>query len=452
MIRINHKNVVYRKYDDFGVIYNLETKSIITLQEVALDIFDFAFMSNRELKIEDISKHISELYEVEYDLVFEDVVEFINSLICERYIIDDNTKIDTDVVNTVPKNEYRDLEGEIIAILQKRNQLFSATIELTYLCNEKCIHCYATYCDKTQPKRELDVDKCKRIIDELKEMKCCHINFTGGDPFVFKGFDEVFKYAREQNFVCCIYTNGQAMYFDKKIADKIIEYVPRTIYISLYGATAEVHDSITQVKGSFERTIAIAKKLIENKVSVVFQMMILTINYRHVNDMIALAETLGADYRVGLSIINKNNGDSSPQQYAVSDIETVKEIISISKTKFISMDKESAVQKTDLKSSICGAGTSSVCISPDGNVYPCVSLKIKIGNIFSKSLKAIWNSKERKDVLDSLIWEKAEKCPDCKYVDYCPHCVGISHLENGRMLSCNNCDFLLAKASYEINN
>ncbi len=452
MIKIDYSNIVYRNYDDFGVIYNLKTKSLITIQDVALDIFDFVFNSKHSLCMKDISEYISKLYEVEYDIVNSDVIEFVSSLVAENYIIDDTTTYSADIVEYGLENGHKDLEGEIISILQQKNQLFSATIELTYLCNEKCVHCYATYCDEVKPERELDIDKCKKIIDELKSLNCCHINFTGGDPFMFKGFNEVFRYAREQNFVCCIYTNGQVLCENNIISDEIIKYKPRTVYISLYGSTADVHDTITQIQGSFNRTISIAKKLIDNNISVVFQIMTLTLNQHQVPDMINLAETLNADYRVGLSIINKNNGDSSPQQYAITDTKTIKEIISISKAKFISMDKESTIQKTDLKSSICGAGTTSICISPDGNVYPCVSLKIPFGNIFTKSLNEIWNSIERKNLIDSLVWEKTEKCTDCKYIDYCPHCVGISHLENGSALSCNNCDFLLAKCTYEINN
>lgn len=453
MIKVDYNSIVYRNYSDFGVVYNLQTKSVITLKDVALDIFDFIF-SNKEIQISDVIKHISELYEVEYEIVNNDVTEFINTLIVDTFLLDVNKSSQNIIDNNVLEEDvYNDLEGQIISTLQKRNQLFSATIELTYLCNEKCVHCYATYCNNdTNPIKELDVEKCKSIIDELKNINCCHINFTGGDPFMFKGFGEVFSYARKQNFVCSIYTNGQTMSADKKLTDFIASYIPRTIYISLYGSTAEVHDKVTQVKGSFDKTIDIAKYLINKNISIVFQMMILTINHHQIKEMIELAEKIGADYRVGLSIINKNNGDSSPQEFALKDIDSIKEILSISSEKFMSMDKESVVNNINISDSICGAGTTAICISPNGNVYPCVSLKILLGNVYENSIEHIWNSNNRKKILDELIWRNTEKCSSCEYIDYCPHCVGISHLENGNPLSCNNCDFLLGKALYELNN
>lgn len=443
-------HIVTRNYNDIDVVYNLSRKNIITLSNVASDIWNYIYASKPYTSFESVLHHISQLYDVPSEEIKSDVSDFINELFKDYFIeIDDNSyKYENKDIH-LEVNSF-DIEGEIIRLMQERNQIYSTTFELTYSCNEKCVHCYASYPEENVSHNVLELDKCKKIIDELYEMKCLHIIFTGGDPFMFKGFIELFKYARNKNFVCDIYTNGQAIANNSKILDEIVPLFPRAFYISLYGSTSEVHDGITCVAGSFEKTLKTIKLLHKDNISVVLNVMIMKNNYHQIKEIIGLAKKLGVEYRVGLSIINKNNGDTTPMNYFIDDKNIIKQIIDIVDSNIYSMDI-STDSKRDSQF-ICGAGTTALCVSPDGEVYPCVSLKTSLGSVFDSSIKEIWEGKKRKDLVSALIWSNTKKCNNCNLLSECPHCVGISKAESGDALACNSCDKLIAECSYELKN
>lgn len=441
-------HIVSRNYKDIDVVYNLSNKSIITLSNIASDIWNYIYDNKPYINFKSILNHISTLYDIDDKDIESDISEFINELYESSFIqIDGNSYRKENNSCSLNTNSF-DIEGEIIRLMQEKNQIYTVTFELTYDCNEKCVHCYASYPNNEIPHKVLELEKCKDIIDELYEMKCLHIIFTGGDPFMFKGFIELFKYARDKNFVCDIYTNGQAIANDTKILKEIIPLLPRAFYISLYGSTSEVHDRITGISGSFEKTITTIKQLHEANISVVLNIMIMKNNYYQVKDIIDLAKKLEVEYRIGLSIINKNNGDTTPMNYFIDDKDIIKEIISIVDNNIYSMDITADSEK--YSKFICGAGTTALCISPDGEVYPCVSLKSSLGSVFNHTIKDIWEGKKRKDLVSSLVWDNTKECSNCKLLSECPHCAGISQAESGDALACNSCDRLIAECLYEL--
>ena len=108
---------------------------------------------------------------------------------------------------------------------------------------------------------------------------------------MFEGFIDLLKYARYQCFSFDIYTNGQVIANDPVIVGQIANLYPRTFYVSLYGATARTHDAITQISGSFEKTIHAIKLLREANISVVLNVMVMKPNYAEVGAIIELAKS-----------------------------------------------------------------------------------------------------------------------------------------------------------------
>lgn len=448
-IYCKHNQIVTRDYTDFTIVYNLYSKKIILLENVASEIWNFIY-NNEDVNFKQIINHIGFNYDIHEGDINEDVINFIEELLrdCFIYINETNDR-SPDAITEINKINS-DTEGEIIQIMQNRDQIFSATFELTYSCNEKCVHCYATYPTKICPQKTLDLKKCKELIDELHDMGCCQISFTGGDPFMFEGFVELFKYARNKNFVCDVYTNGQAIANNIQLIDEISPLFPKVFYISLYGSTSEIHDSVTQVPGSFDKTIISIKILSKFNIPVVINVMMLKINCHQIDDIIKLASYLNVQYRIGLSIINKNNGDTTPNNYFINEKTVLKKIISTAKMNLYNLDSP-IFRKINKTNSICGAGTTTLCIAPDGEVYPCVSLKTSLGSVFKTKLSDIWNSSKRKSLISSLVWSKTIKCNKCHYLSECPHCVGISQAECGDPLACNTCDYLIAESIHELN-
>lgn len=438
-------HVIFRCYEDITVLYNIFYKNYAIINSLGTDIFNYLSASDGA-DLCTIAKYIAQEYCVGYNEVYDDVLGFVDSLYQQNMVsIDDN--FDEQAISGLLVPAENDIEGDIIKFLQGKHQIYSATFELTYACNERCVHCYAVSPDSLSQKIHLTLEKCKGIIDELREMNCFHLIFTGGDPFMFEGFIDLLKYARQQQFSFDIYTNGQAIANNPTIVDKISNLCPRTFYISLYGATAKTHDSITQTRGSFEKTILAIKLLKKANISIVLNVMTMRPNYPEVEMIIDLAKDLGVEYRIGLSIIRKNNGDSTPLKYFIDDTAIIKEVLQKSNNNIVSMDVGPSSVQSGL---LCGAGTTSLCISPNGDVYPCVSLKRKFGSVFEESLYDIWNKPTKREFVYSLTLENTKKCMDCQFKECCPHCIGISEAECGDPFECNYCDKLVAQCLYQL--
>lgn len=447
IITYDQASICSRNYHGVTIIYDLANKLILKLTDVASDIWTIIY-SKHSVLLEDIVSRIAEEYDCEVDEIRNDTLEFVKELYDAGIVgIDGHFVTLNSGTPSVSYKETDDFEGQIIQELREDNQLYSITFEMTYACNEKCIHCYAHYPGIESVSTYIEIEKYKTLIDELYEMNCMHICFTGGDPFMYKDFLNIFQYARTRGFVCDIFTNGQYLFSQRDELQAIARLKPRAFYISLYGATANTHDMVTGVKGSFEKTISVVEELHRYGVPVVFNVMIMTVNYHETKDIINLARRIGVEYRVNMSLIYTNAGSDSPLQYFVNDKEMIKDTFRLVDENMFSMDIPMDMEK---EAYMCGAGLSSLSVSPDGSVFPCVSIKDRLGNIYKNSLKEIWNGKKRKAFIKKMKWENTEECTKCLYFQQCPHCPGMSEAETGSVFSCNTCDRIIAESLYEL--
>lgn len=448
MAKISYRalDVIFRDLEDIVIIKNIRCNEILILEDVSADIWRF-LANNVNVEFTEIVSYISEEYCISQNEIVDDIDGFIMELYDSGVVLIDGKYIDTAFceVNT-QINTDNDFEGQIIKIYQDKGLIYSVTIELTYSCNEKCVHCYANYPSESN-RKNLTIAQIKAMLFDLYHMKCMHITFTGGDPFMFADFVELFEFTRNLGFSCDIFTNAVYLSEHNDILQRILDYRPQAFFISLYGADSKTHENITNTPGTFDKTVTSIRKIRKANVPVVLNVMVLNLNADKIEEIVSFAKELNVDYRVGISLIHKNDGSDLPMEYFIDDKTIIKKILLIEKDRFFSLDQHIGTEKGDF---FCGAARTSLAISPDGTVYPCVSLKCALGSIFEDRIADIWCSDKRKNLLSLLTWDNAVKCKDCNYVDNCPHCIGISLLETGDMFSCNTCDRVLAECLYEI--
>ena len=141
----------------------------------------------------------------------------------------------------------------------------SCMFELTYRCSEMCIHCYnpgATRNNQEISHREdfseLSLDDYKRIIDEMYEMGLVKVCLSGGDPFSKEFVWEIIEYLYEKEIAFDVFTNGQRLLNN---VQRLADYYPRLVGVSVYSGVAEDHDKITRIPGSWNRSIKIVEQL-----------------------------------------------------------------------------------------------------------------------------------------------------------------------------------------------
>src|SRR3990172_897076 len=186
------------------------------------------------------------------------------------------------------------------------------TLEITPRCNNRCVHCYVTHCPVEPDKKELSYQEYRHLLDVLAEAGCIWLIITGGEPMVRKDFLDIYTYAKEKGFIIVLFTNGTLI--TPEIADHLGRWRPKTVEITMYGATRETYERVTGVPGSFERCVRGIELLAERRIPLALKAMALTINRHEINDIKKYAQKLGAEFRYDPVVWPRLDGVKEPQR------------------------------------------------------------------------------------------------------------------------------------------
>jgi len=298
---------------------------------------------------------------------------------------------------------------------------FYAIFELTYRCNLYCRHCYAP---KDQ-NGELSFGEIEPILDQLVKMGTFNLIFTGGEILTRKDFFDIAIASRSKGFFLILMTNGTLI--TANIADQIANLKPMGVEISLYGACAETHDFVTTVPGSFDCAVNAIRLLVDRGVSVVTKTVLMNSNFNERKEIEDLSNSLGAIPNINAGIIPRRDGSLLPLKHDLSfeDMENCfpEEIVSAN-------FKQSA---DPAKRIPCKAGKAVCCISPEGDVSPCLLMPANLGSLREQTMAEIWYQ-QGNEFLNRLRTPEAYKsspCANCDLLKFCVRCPGIAYIETG---------------------
>jgi MoaA/NifB/PqqE/SkfB family radical SAM enzyme len=170
----------------------------------------------------------------------------------------------------------------------------SGVLELTLRCNNNCRHCWLRLPPTAaEARKELALDEVYRIIDEARAMGCRSWQLTGGEPMLRPDFAAILEYVQARAPRYALNTNGTLI--TPEIA-RLLARKGRKL-VSIYGATDEVHDSITRNPGSFEAALRGCAYLKEAGADFAVQLVPMRDNIHQMNEMIELAKTLSPHWR-----------------------------------------------------------------------------------------------------------------------------------------------------------
>ena len=318
-------------------------------------------------------------------------------------------------------------ELSVSQMMADNHILYNLVLELTYRCNERCVHCY---CPSNRDIDEIGTADIKNLLMQFKELGGFRLQLTGGEIFVRKDIKEILNIVKDSNLVLDITSNLTLMLDDT--FEIINEIKPRCVGCSIYSARPDLHDETTGLDGSFERSIKSIKRLRSAGIPVAIKTPLMSHTAKYWKDIEILANDLGCDYQLDLSITAKNDGSKDPVGYRVMDKMILTEIMSSRFYKLYLNDEPVGALKSPSPDAIlCGAGLNGLAISPDGVIRPCIGMSERIGDIHKNTLNEVWSGSSFLSQWATRKLVDIKKCSTCEKIAYCSRCPGSWFAENG---------------------
>lgn len=303
-----------------------------------------------------------------------------------------------------------------------------SNLVVTDRCNSRCNTCNIW---RTKQNRDPSLDEIEHFFthnrDFLREVD--FIQITGGEPFLREDLPDIVAIIQKTLPRCMTWipTNGLQPEKTAKLVSNILTQTEAPmlgVTVSIDGIE-DFHDIQRGIKGSFKKAVRTLDVL--NRLGLKFPSLKrsvgLTLTEGNISQVLSiqdLAYTYGADFSVrpvnisehyyhNLGMFRKVNSDNTNL--------TIKKVAARIK-------RRNGIQSFPTLAYLygmigflkgernlpCSAASNSVFIDSVGDVYPCLTMNQKLGNIHSQSMKSIMASMEAKEARGKI---KNLDCPTC---------------------------------------
>jgi MoaA/NifB/PqqE/SkfB family radical SAM enzyme len=263
--------------------------------------------------------------------------------------------------------------GESIAIIQ---------FQYNYTCNFTCEHCSIKKFQGKENKRSFTIADVKKLFQQADELGLARVTITGGEPLVFKDFDELVAAIDPQKFYINCDTNGWLL--DNARAKHLKSIGVDRVQLSIDSLNAKEHDKFRQTKGSFDRAIKSIDAAVDAGLAIFVQTVVTKqrlhsdeflefvkyFNSRGIGVFVTYAKPVGAWEGNFDSMVDKN------------DMEYMKEL----EKKHNVFTHLTPAYGLDMG---CIAVKGMFSVTQYGDVLPCPYIHTSIGNVFEEPLKDI---------------------------------------------------------------
>ena len=322
------------------------------------------------------------------------------------------------------------------------------TLELTYRCNLNCSFCYV---GEKIKENELTTEEWINIIRQIPPYRL--ITFVGGETLIRKDFKAILNAALAKGKVNIV-TNG--VLIDDELIETFVNKKLLLLNVSIDGIE-DTHDRIRSREGTFKKVTANLDKLVKAKGNKKYPMIdikttVTEDNLDDIPEVYAMAKEYGADFFT-LSFLkesdlqqNSNLRDSFGEEFYKTkypikpyfDLEYFERIWQ--KLQELSQNSKTAIRlypkfeegreleqiKRYYTETIekdvgeiykpCLYPWANILITPQGNVYPCLSYKI--GNVRNTPIKEVWNNEKfaefRKHLKKQEVFTSCQACCQLK--------------------------------------
>jgi selenobiotic family peptide radical SAM maturase len=306
------------------------------------------------------------------------------------------------------------------------SSIFTLQWHITQACDLHCRHCY----DRSDT-HSLELSRAMTVLDDLYEF--CRsrkvrgqVSFTGGNPFLYPHFVEVYRAASERGFSLAILGNPVS----QELIEKVIAIETPVYYqVSLEGL--QEHNDFIRGPGHFERVLEFLHKLRHLKI---YSMVMLTLTRDNLSQVLPLAEMLRgrADLFTfnRLSLVGEGAALQLPSKSAY--VAFLKAYSEAAEHNPIIALKDNLLNIILHHSGLpvfggctgygCGAAFNFLCLLADGSVHACRKFPSPIGNILDAGLGELYDSDSARRYRSG-----SRACRSCAIRPVCGGCLAITH-------------------------
>lgn len=287
-------------------------------------------------------------------------------------------------------------------MLNRPSSPLFATINVTGICNLKCVYCFY------QPRsyEAMPWESFQRIILELSNLSVFFINLSGGEPFTHPEIDKFIRFAHEKFRHVIILTNGAILtpHHIKTIKSIVHSKGSFPIQVSLDALDPKVNMRTRCDSQDILNNLKILKDINAN---IVIAMVISRLNYDHIiESIIQLSKFTKFFHLMPFQSVGALKGTDKEYQLSEDKLLALWRQIKLLRTDLgLNIDTPFDDDGSDIGCATgapCMAAFSQVVIDPTLKVRPCDRLvDTVIGDLRESTLSQIWKSQSCMKILTS---------------------------------------------------
>ncbi|HSJ53312.1 MAG TPA: radical SAM protein [Anaerolineae bacterium] len=290
-------------------------------------------------------------------------------------------------------------------------------LALTYRCQNDCPHCYV---GRPKDFPEMPTEDWKRVIDACWEQGIPHLTFTGGEATLRPDLVELVQYAENVGLVTGLQTNGRRLR-DRAYLDQMLLAGLDHVQITLESHDPAIHDNMVGAAGAWQETVDGIRAVVNADVYMMTNTTITTENVDGIEETIAFAASLGVPTFGCNSLIYSGAGvcvgSGIPEDQLAPILERVKDATTAHQMRLIwyTPTQYCEFDPTGLELGIkgCTAARYNMAVEPNGDVLPCQSYYVSLGNILTTPWEAIWEHELARYLRNrDFKMAKCYNCPD----------------------------------------
>ena len=284
-----------------------------------------------------------------------------------------------------------------------------AYLKITTKCMLKCSFCSQWGINND----DMEIEKAKEILNELRKLGTEFIYYTGGEPLLYYKIEELIQYGYELGFKQILVTNG--LLFKDKRYRKLAKFLIN-IGVSLHGLP-EIHNRLVGDIDCFDSVIDNIKKVQEENEHIKISINCTATNANTNYESFEFLAKLCKKNKWQLYIARLNYVGRA-KNIKFIDLNNMLEIVDKLNEKGYYIKISNCIipcvvdKKYEYLTHGCGAGVSMVAIESNGDVKICSTSNYIIGNLNKNNFKTIWNCKINNE-FKNLNWLPND-CKLCK--------------------------------------